>query len=45
MLVSNNTTGMVRGAGPVFTFNNNQFIGNVGGNGPFAPAFTTASPL
>jgi hypothetical protein len=43
--VTDNNTGMVRGSGPVFTFNNNRFIGNLSGNGPFVPAFTTATPL
>jgi hypothetical protein len=43
--VTDNTTGMVRGTGPVFTFNNNRFTGNLGGNGPFAPAFSPVAPL
>jgi hypothetical protein len=35
---------MVRGTGTVFTFNNNRITGNVAGNGPFSPAFTSVAP-
>ena len=40
VLVTDNNTGMTRGTGPVLTFSNNRIAGNIGGNGPFAPAFT-----
>jgi len=43
--VMDNDTGMVRGTGPVYTFNNNAFVGNAAGSGPFAPAFTSVTPL
>ena len=43
--VMDNATGMIRGTGPVFTLNNNRFIGNAAGNGPFAPAFSSVTPL
>lgn len=45
VVVTDNNTGMVRGTGPVFTFNNNKFTGNITGNGPFSPGFTTVPPL
>jgi hypothetical protein len=44
VLVTDNNTGMVRGTGPVLTFNNNRITGNIGGNGPFVPAFTSVAP-
>jgi hypothetical protein len=43
--VMDNSTGMVRGTGPVYTFNNNRFIGNAAGSGPFSPGFTPVTPL
>ena len=43
--VMDNSTGMVRGVGPVYTFNNNRFIGNAAGSGPFSPGFTPVTPL
>jgi hypothetical protein len=44
VLVTDNNTGMVRGSGPVFTFNNNRITGNLTGNGPYSPAFTSVTP-
>lgn len=43
--VMDNDTGMLRGTGPVFTFNNNRFVGNTAGSGPFVPGFTSVTPL